>query len=123
MKTLLTPECIPGSSSCVQLKAPGNLYIQSLDSYGYLRELSLTEQDGGFRLHVYQHPGRREITQLTRAQGRKLIAALIGRAESGTYRDLMFNPHSPGQPRNVGFVRFQEAAFRGVPFADLLAMV
>lgn len=121
MKTLITPESIPGSGSCVQLRCAGNLFIQSFDAYGYQRELSLTEKDGGFELHTYQHPGRRNIWQLTRAQGRKLMALLIGRAE--LHPALLFNARVEDRPKNEGFVRMQEAIFRGILFSDLMKLI
>lgn len=119
MRTLLTPEQSK-SGSCVQLRAPGDLYIQSFDAYGYQRELILLESGLGYKLTVYQHPGRRETRELSRAQGRKLMAALIARAESEQYHVLLFSPIAP---RNAGFVHLQEAIFRGDDFLAILEQV
>lgn len=124
MKTILTPERSQ-STACVQLRAPGDLYIQAFDAYGFQRELTLRETGaaGSFQIMVYQHPGRRGWYDMSRAQGRKLMAALIARAESEVYSPLMFNPEGLGHPRNAGFVRFCEAAFRGASPSDLLKMI
>ncbi len=131
VKTLLSPER-SGSGTCVQVRDAGGLYVQSFDAYGFQREMTLKEAASGtgWVLQVYQHPGRRQEISLTLAQGRKLLAAFVARAESDLYFPLLWNPEALGNPKNRGFVRFQEAVFRmgdGLPtsaeFAQLLSMV
>ena len=126
MKTYITPESIPGAGSCVQLRESGDLFIQSFDAYGFQRELILKCSDSptsGYRLHVYQHPGRREERTLTVNAGRKLMAALLACCESATRRTLLFNAGNADAPKNSGFVRFQEACFRGNDSALLIEML
>lgn len=94
---------------------------QSFDAYSYQREMSLIENLTGFELQVYQHPGRRNSWQLSRAQGRKLMALLIGRAE--LHPALLFNATVADRPKNEGFVRMQEAIFRGIEFRQLMELI
>lgn len=112
MKTILTPEST-GSGSCVQYdEESGRLFVQSFDSYSYQRELILSRKGNGWELHAYQHPGRREIRQMSDKDGGNLVASLLFGFRN--YPANYFNPHTAERARNAGFVRFQEAIFLGV---------
>ncbi len=122
MQTLFSPDTANSGGSCVQSET-GRLFIQSFDAYGFQREFVMNANAEGFECHAYQHPGRREVWQVSAKEGNMLFAALTVRV-SGQYASLLFNDDSAaGRPRNEGFVRFQEACFRGRPMQDLSAMV
>ncbi len=108
------------SHSCLVVRDDGSLFIQSIDAYAFQRELLISPIVNGFAVHVYQHPGRREIVEMTRAKGGKFIRRVLELAEK--YPALLFNAEGehPGQARNAGFVHLQERIFRGeCPLAAL----
>ena len=108
------------SHSCLIVRDDGSVFVQSIDAYGYQREMIVSPVIDGFTVHVYQHPGRREIVKMTRAKGGKFITRLLELAEK--YPALLFNAEGehPGQARNRGFVHLQERIFRGdCPLAAL----
>jgi hypothetical protein len=102
------------------------LYIQSIDEYGYQRELTIQFRyepgDSGncyWESHIYMHPGRRAIAKLGKSQAENVILRIISLARD--YPDLLFNVTSSNRPRNAGFVRFAEQLHRGaLPSANML---
>lgn len=120
MKTLISPESLPGASTCVQLRSAYDLFVQSFDSYGFQREMILRKDADGYELHVYQHPGRRVRKHLSKREGVNLLTLFLDRCERNP--DLLFNA-AGARPMNRGFVRFQETAFLDCDGAALLAIL
>lgn len=108
------------SHSCAIVRDDGSLYVQSIDAYGFQREMTVAPIVDGFTVHVYQHPGRREIVKMTRAKGGKFLSRFLHLAEK--YPTLLFpaDGECPQLSRNHGFVVFSERVFRGdCPLAAL----
>jgi hypothetical protein len=113
------------------------LYVQCIDQYGYQREWSLqrTHKPGDssttyWESHIYQHPGRREITEVSDSIAARCIGRFLYLCEN--YPTLLFNEtairaqNAPNgtpdvRPRSEGFVHFAEALHRGArPTAKML---
>lgn len=101
------------SHSCAIVRDDGSLYVQSIDAYGFQREMTVAPVVDGFSVHVYQHPGRREIVKMTRAKGGKFITRFLHLVEK--YPTILFPAEGqvPQLSRNHGFVMFSERVFRG----------
>jgi hypothetical protein len=101
------------------------LYVQAIDAYGFQREMSVAlihrynvetgETVYLWEAHTYQHPGRREIAELSANVAQRFIARFLELAEK--YPDLLFNVGNDRYARSSGFVTLQERIFRGVPFS------
>jgi hypothetical protein len=101
------------SHSCVIVRDDGSVFVQSIDAYGFQREMTVSPIVNGFTVHVYQHPGRREIVKMTRAKGGKFLTRFLHLAEH--YPTLLFpaDGECPQLSRNHGFVLLCERIFRG----------
>ncbi len=109
-----------GSTASAIVSGPlGSLYIQALDAYGYQRELVLRQEGISFRLDCYQHPGRRAVLNLTRAQADRLVSRMEEICK--LYPSLLFNLSGENRARCAGFVTLQEQIFRGESIADVLS--
>lgn len=97
--------------ACLLVRADGSLFIQVIDAYAFQREMVLTSNEQGGTVHVYQHPGRREIVQIKRALFDKLTAKLLEYAAK--YPNLLFNEGNAQFARCEGFVHLCEWIFRG----------
>jgi hypothetical protein len=97
--------------ACLLVRDSGQVFVQVIDSYRFQRELVVTPTETGYTIHVYQHPGRREITTVSRKVGGGFIARLIERAEK--YPSLLFNVNTSAMARSEGFVHLCESLFRG----------
>lgn len=100
-----------GASACLLVRDSGQVFIQTIDSYGFQRELLISPVEEGYSIHVYQHPARREIIEVTRKVGGGFISRLLDIAEK--YPNLLFNKDDMGTPKSVGFVHLCESLFRG----------
>lgn len=99
------------------VKCP-KLYVQSIDAYGFQRELSVGKihrydpATGKTRFfwecHAYQHPGRREISEVSEYVATRFIAEFLKFCRS--YPSLLF---TETQPINRGFVALSERLLRG----------
>ncbi len=108
------------------------LYVQAIDQYGYLREWSLqfTHEPGDstktyWESHIYQHPGRREITKVRAQIATQCITRFLDLCEK--HPTLLFNVAELAaatgrfRPQCEGFVHFAEALHRGTtPTAKML---
>jgi hypothetical protein len=108
----------------LQVKEDGEVFIQCLDAYGYQREMSIRPVENKmFRVHVYVHPGRREIKQVGNHAGKNFIDKLLRTCTDNP--QLLFNPsiaHASFSysPRNYGFILMQERIFQGMPLNKII---
>lgn len=114
------------------------LYVQSIDAYGYQRELSVQrthrynvstgETVYYWESHVYCHPGRRNVQEISESQAKHFIAEFLRLARE--YPTLLFNAAfwraneeqtaANVMPRNSGFVHLCEMLHRGADLAHSL---
>lgn len=118
------------------------LYVQSIDAYGFQRELSVqrthknvfNSTNGQYEViyywesHVYCHPGRRDAQEVSESQAKHFIAEFLRLARD--YPSLLFNAAfwrandeqtaANVMPRNAGFVRLCERLHRGASLAESL---
>lgn len=109
------------------------LYVQAIDAYGFQRELivqrtyrfnpSTGETVYFWQSHVYMHPGRREIQEISEAQAKHFISEFLRLARD--YPTLLFNanatlPNGHFRPTSEGFVRLCERLHRHASLAESL---
>jgi len=116
-------------------KARPKFYVQIMDEYRYQREwtIELTHSTLGLDIpgptsldrlywvsHMYRHPGRRSIREMTKSVAIRLMERFHYLVEN--YPSLLFNeggmvgesgPTPHYRPRHEGFVHFAEALLDG----------
>ncbi len=113
------------------------LYVQAIDQYGYQREWVLERRhkpgDSStiyWESHIYAHPGRREITEVSGSIAAQCISRFLDLCENHPtflFNETYIRPQSSPngtpdiRPRSEGFVHFAEALHRGArPTAKML---
>lgn len=123
------PQVFAFSSAVVQLfrpkglmadKAHPRLYVQAFDAYAFQRELilQLRHRPGYssktfYELHVYQHPDRRLLVEVSRQRFEGFVQKFLKQVQESP--DLLFNTGTLSRPLNCGFVMLCERLHRGGP--------
>lgn len=109
------------------------LYVQAIDAYGFQRELIVqrtyrfnpgTDETIYFwQSHVYAHPERRNVQEISEAQAKHFISEFMRLARD--YPTLLFNanatlPNGHFQPVSDGFVTLCERLHRCADLVDCL---
>ncbi len=102
------------------------LEVMVIDQYRYQREWTLqfrhrsgNSKDLHWESHIYQHPGRREVSEPTPKEAVKLLKRFLELTIE--YPTLLFNDSSTDRARCEGFVHFAEILHRGAtPSSKLL---
>jgi hypothetical protein len=91
------------------------LAVQVIDAYGYQRELMVQFRHASgdskilhWEMHVYRHPGRRNIQEMSQVVAENFINRFLVICEK--YPLFLFND---GMPRSKGFVQLSEQLLDG----------